>query len=57
MPTMDSATSLATAEQALRDLLTAVMYKEHGPDWMDKVVEPSRRQEWKKTRAKKQNRG
>ncbi len=50
MPTMDPATSLATAEQALRDLLAAVMYKEHGADWMDKVVEPARRQEWKKVR-------
>ena len=50
MPTMDPATSLTTAEQALRDLLTAVMYKQYGADWMDKVVKPALRQKWKKTR-------
>lgn len=46
MPTMDPATSLATAEQALRDLLTAVMYKEYGAGWMNKVVEPAMRKAW-----------
>ncbi len=50
MPTMDPATSLTTAEQALRDLLTATMYKQYGADWMDKVVKPALRQKWKKTR-------
>jgi len=50
MSTMDPATSLTTAEQALRDLLTAVMYKEHGAGWLDKLVKPDQREAWKRVR-------
>ena len=50
MPAMDPATSLTTAEQALRDMLTAVMYREHGADWMDAVIRPALREQWKNTR-------
>jgi hypothetical protein len=50
MPTMDAATSLRTAEQALRDLVTAIMSKEHGASWMDMVVDPSVRERWREVR-------
>jgi hypothetical protein len=47
---MDAATSLATAEQALRDLLSAVMYQMHGRNWMDEVIKPEQRQRWREIR-------
>jgi hypothetical protein len=47
---MDPDTSLTTAEQALRDLLRAVMYKQYGAGWMDTVVTPALREQWKDVR-------
>ncbi len=51
MATLDPATSLTTAEQALRDLIGAVMYAEHGANWMDIAVDVSTRQRWQEVRA------
>jgi hypothetical protein len=54
MAQMGASISVATAEQALRDLLTAAMFKEHGANWMDKVVAPEVRAEWRKIREQEQ---
>lgn len=49
-PSMDPATSLTTAEQALRDAITAILHKEHGPSWMDVTVASDVRQRWRDIR-------
>jgi hypothetical protein len=48
---MDPARSLETAERALRDLYTAVMFKEHGANWMDQI-DPGLRARWVDVRQK-----
>lgn len=54
MAQIDASTSVATAEQALRDLLTAAMSKEYGPNWIEKVVATEVRTEWRKAREQEQ---
>lgn len=51
---MEPAESLTTAEQALRDVVAAVMFEEHGPDWLEKVVPPDVLERWRSVRAEEE---
>lgn len=51
---MEPADSLTTAEQALRDVVAAVMFEEHGPDWLEKVVPHEVLERWRSVRAEEE---
>jgi len=48
---MDPADSLTTAEQALRDVVAAVMFQEHGEGWLETVVPADVLERWRSVRA------
>lgn len=51
---MEPAESLTTAEQALRDVIAAVMFEEHGPDWLKKVVPQDVLERWRSVRTEEE---
>ena len=54
VPTMEPAQSLTTAEQALRDVVAAVMYQEHGAGWLEVVVPQDVLERWQAVRAEEE---